>query len=478
MNANVKETDAALLSSEINHFAIDSRSVVEGDLFFAATPENYKRAGFNGEFADAHDYVADAFSKGATAAVAVESRVKGDEKLEGLLGRLILVDDTIAAMQRLAHKVNEAWGKRVVAITGSVGKTTTRELTAQVLSAVGLRVLKSEKNYNTGLGLPLTVLRMVSRGDSPNNYDVAVLEMGMSTPTREIARLCAITPPDVSVITSVAPVHIEYLGSIENIATAKAEIIEGLKPNGTAVLNADDFHVCKMREKHAGPVLTFGIENKADVMARNIEASQFGRVCFVLATPSGEAKIELHLPGRHNVMNALAAATVGVAFGIGPGTIADALSSVAPANKRGEVYKFEGFELIDDSYNSNPRSLLSVIQALCEGGANAKRKVVVAGEMLELGPDAAKIHRETGAKIAASGIDILWGVRGLAHELLVGAINAGFDKSATKFFDDSGEAADALFYEAREGDLILVKGSRGVRTDKIIQKMLERRERK
>lgn len=476
MNANVADTaDAALLSSEINHFAIDSRSVESGDLFFAATPENYKTAGFNGEFADAHDYIEDAFSRGAVAAVAVESRVRGDAKLESLRTRLFLVDDTIAAMQQLAHSVYRDWGKKVVAITGSVGKTTTRELTANVLSAAGNRILKSEKNYNTGLGLPLTVLRMVSANDSPDNYDLAVLEMGMSTPTNEIARLCAITPPDVSVITLVSPVHIEHLGTIENIAAAKAEIVECLKPNGTAVLNADDFRVAAMSEKHNGNVLTFGIENKADVTAKEIETNQFGRVSFVLVTPNGEAKVELNLPGRHNVMNALAAATVGISFGMSAEKIAEGLNSAIAADKRGEIYRFkEGFELIDDSYNSNPRSLLSVVQAMCEGGKHAKRKIVVAGEMLELGTDAAKIHAEVGAEIAKSGIDIFWGVRGFAKEMIEGAIENGFDKNATRLFENSGEAADALIEEAQEGDLILVKGSRGVRTEKIVQKMIER----
>lgn len=476
MNANVAGADAALLSSEINHFQTDSRKIEAGDLFFAATPENYKNAGFNGEFADAHLFIEDAFSKGAIAAVAVESRVAGDEKLETLRSRLLLVDDAIAAIQRLAKGINERWGKKVVAITGSVGKTTTRELTASVLSADGNRVLKSEKNYNTGLGLPLSILKMVSANDSPDNYDLAVLEMGMSTPTREIAKLCSITQPDVSVVTMVSTVHIEHLGTIENIAAAKSEIIECLKPDGTAILNADDFRVAAMHEKHKGNVLTFGIENKADITAREIEANIFGRSSFVLVTPNGEAKVILHFPGRHNIMNALAAATVGVAFGMSAEKIAKGLSNAIAADKRGEVYTFfkEGFQLIDDSYNSNPRSLLSVVQALCEGGTQAKRKIVVAGEMLELGEDAAKIHREVGAEIAKSGIDIFWGVRGLANEMIQGAIEAGFSKDATRLFANSDEAANALTEEAKAGDLILVKGSRGVRTDKIVEKMIER----
>ncbi len=475
MNASATHVTEALLDTEIAGFAIDSRSTQSGELFFAMSPEDYERAGFNGTFADAHEFIPQAFENGAIAAVAHAKRVDESDALKALSDRLLLVDDGIVALQTLAHKVYEAWARPVIAITGSAGKTTAKELTAHILSASKRRVLKSERNYNNGLGLPLSVLHMVSEGRTPDEFDVAVLEMGMSSPMHEIARLCKITPPDIGVELLVAPVHLEHLGTIENIAAAKAELIEGLKPNGTAVLNADDELVIAMRSKHGGPVLTFGIENRADVMATQIETGRFGRSRFRLHTPLGTAAAELPLPGRHNLMNALAASAVATCFAVDAQEIAEALRTIPPAKMRGEVLDFAaGFELIDDSYNSNPRSLLSMVRTLKEGGEHASRRIVVAGEMLELGADAAHMHREVGREIARNGVEVLWGVRGLAQELLAGAREGGMSASDVRFFENSEQAAAALLDEIREGDLVLIKGSRGVQTDKIVKLLRER----
>lgn len=472
MGANATSVSAELFDKQITDFSIDSRSVGAGELFFALSQQDYARAGFNGEFVDAHRFIADAFERGAIAAVARADRVTGDPELEKLKDRLLLVEDAIAALQLLAHRVYTAWNKPVVAITGSAGKTTAKELTAHVLKSAGHRVLKSERNYNNGLGLPLSVLRMVSEGHSPDDYDLAVLEMGMSSPTHEIQRLCRITPPDVGVELMVAPVHLEYLGTIENIAAAKAELIEGLKPEGTAILNADDELVMKMREKHKGKTLTFGIDNAADVSAGDIDTSSLGAIGFRLRTPFGEAPASLAMSGRHNLSNALAASAVGTAFSLTADQIAAALGSAQSPKMRGEVFDFAGgFTIIDDSYNSNPRSLLNMVHTMAEGGKDRKRLIVIAGEMLELGPDEASLHRDAGTEIAGTGIHVLWGVRGLAKEILTGATEAGL--AATRYFDSSDEAATALLSEAKEGDLILVKGSRGVATDKIVKAMRE-----
>jgi UDP-N-acetylmuramoyl-tripeptide--D-alanyl-D-alanine ligase len=387
--------------------------------------------------------------------------------------RLLLVDDAIEALQLLAHRVYTAWGKPVVAITGSAGKTTAKELTAQVLKGAGHRVLKSERNYNNGLGLPLSVLRMVSEDRSPDQFDLAVLEMGMSSPTHEIQRLCRITPPDVAVELMVAPVHLEYLGTIENIAAAKAELIEGLKPEGTAILNADDELVMKMRDKHQGRTLTFGIDNVADVSANEIDTRSLGKIEFRLRTPLGEARASLSMSGRHNLSNALAASAVGTAFSIPPEEIAKALRTAQPPKMRGEVFDFAaGFTVVDDSYNSNPRSLLNMVRTRAEARQGRKRLVVIAGEMLELGPDEVSLHRDVGREIAGNGIDLLWGVRGLGREIVTGANEAGLTR--TRFFYSSDEVAEQLIKEVREGDLILVKGSRGVATDKIVKALRER----
>ncbi|MEP6818359.1 MAG: UDP-N-acetylmuramoyl-tripeptide--D-alanyl-D-alanine ligase [bacterium] len=473
MGAAVVDAGPELFDKEITDFSIDSRSVKPGELFFALSQQDYVRAGFNGEFADGHRYIESAFHRGALAAVARADHEANDQKLQAMKSRLLLVEDAIAALQTLAHRVYEQWGKPVVGITGSAGKTTAKELTAHLLSANGKRVLKSERNYNNGLGLPLSVLRLVSEGRSPEQFDVAVLEMGMSSPTHEIERLCKITPPDIAVELMIAPVHLEYLGTIENIAAAKAELIEGLKPGGVAVLNADDEWVMRMRDKHKGRTLTFGIESPADVTAKEIDTGRLGLIKFRLQTPLGEAPATLHMSGRHNLMNALAAAAVATCFELGAVGIAAALHTARPPRMRGEVLRFAaGFTVVDDSYNSNPRSLLNMVRTITEAGVNAKRRIVIAGEMLELGPDEAALHREAGREIGHAGVSVVWGVRDLGAEIVAGAQEAGLTE--TRFFETSEEAARSLVTEIREGDLVLVKGSRGVATEKIVAAIRER----
>src|SRR5205085_10392875 len=233
--------------------------------------------------------------------------------------------------------------------------------------------------YNNGLGLPLSVLQMVTGGRSPDDFDIAVLEMGMSSPTGEIARLCKITPPDIGVELCVAPAHLEYFGTIERIAEAKAELIEGLKPGGVAVLNADDHRVAAMKEKHEGRTIFFGLEHEADVMVTELEYERLGLVRFRLRTPQGEAKAMLPLPGRHNLVNALAAASVATCFGMSTREISGALRGAHASEMRGEVLDFAaGFTFVDDSYSSNLRALLNMVRTIVESGGRARRKIVVA----------------------------------------------------------------------------------------------------
>ncbi|NOT48956.1 MAG: UDP-N-acetylmuramoyl-tripeptide--D-alanyl-D-alanine ligase, partial [Acidobacteria bacterium] len=306
-----------------------------------------------------------------------------------------------------------------------------------------------------------------------DSYDVAVLEMGMSTPMNEIARLCSITPPDISVVLNVLPVHVEHLGSIENVAKAKAEIVEGMKDNGTAVLNADDPRVLAMRDIAKGRVITFAIDNEADIRAVDILFPRFGQTTFDLVTPTGSASVDFPLNGRHNILNALAAAGVGHASGMSAAEIASALASAVPPPQRGEILHFkQGFTVVNDSYNSNPTALLSMVNTLVEGGASAKRRIVVAGEMLELGKDEIELHRQTGRDIAAAGVDKLIGVRGLAVEMVDGAKEAGL--ADAEFAEDSDAAAELLLGQIREDDLVLVKGSRGVRTEKVVEALLKK----
>ncbi|HEY0460804.1 MAG TPA: UDP-N-acetylmuramoyl-tripeptide--D-alanyl-D-alanine ligase [Pyrinomonadaceae bacterium] len=469
MEADASRLNPALLDTEVDTFAIDSRESEAGVVFFALSQPEYKANCFNGDFEDSTRYVASALENGAAAAVVRADRFEEHKAdLERHADKLIFVADAIAAFQKLAHGVYSEWNKSVVAVTGSAGKTTAKELTAHVLESSGRKVLRNIKNYNNGLGLPITVLNLAKDA----SFDVAVLEMGMSTPNNEIARLCRITPPDVAVELNVLPVHVEHLGSIENVGRAKAELVEGMKPGGTAVLNADDFRVFAMRDLHDGKNVTYGIETAADVMARDIRFERFGETQFTLKTPDAEAEVLFPLNGRHNILNALAAATVGHVFGMTAAEIAESLKTVQPPPQRGEVLHFaKGFTVVNDTYNSNPDALLSMVETIKEGGAGARRKIVVAGEMRELGENSARIHFETGKQIAALGIDRLFGVEGFAKDLLEGAKSAGL--SDGEFYEDSKVAGEKFIAEVRAGDLILIKGSRGVRTEKVVEKLLE-----
>ena len=470
MNGDASDLNPALPGLEVNSFAIDSRRVQAGDVFFAFAQTDFENNCFNGEFQDSHQFIGSAFAQGAVACVArLDKFEERQAVLEEFQDRLIFVSDGILAFQNLAHGVYLEWNKPVVAITGSAGKTTAKELTAHVLRAAGKKVLSSEKNFNNGLGHPLTVLNLAR----DKTFDVAVLEMGMSTPNNEIARLCCITPPDVAVELNVLPVHVEHLGSIENVALAKAELVEGMKPNGVAILNADDFRVLAMRDLHEGRTITFGIENAADVSASEIVMKRFGETQFVLNLPGEKADVQISLSGRHNVLNTLAASATGFSFGMSAQEIANALRTVAPPPQRGEILHFAaGFTVINDSYNSNPTALLGMVETLVNGGKSATRKIVVAGEMLELGENERAIHAATGKQLAASGIDFLIGVRGLAENLIEGAESL----KGRMFFESSMEAGEFLANEVRAGDLILVKGSRGVRTERVIEKLLEKYE--
>ncbi len=469
MNAAAPKMNPALPERETTNFAIDSRDVKAGDVFFALSQPDYRNNGFNGDFDDATAFVPSAFEKGAVACVVRPDRF--DEHREILTDygdQLIFADDTIRALQDLAHGIYLEWNRPVVAITGSAGKTTAKELTAHILASSGRKVLRNIKNYNNGLGHPLTVLNLAA----DDSYDVAVLEMGMSTPMNEIQRLCRITPPDVAVELNVLPVHVEHLGSIENVAKAKSELVEGMKEGGVAILNADDARVLAMRELSRGTTITYGIDSSADVSASKITFENFGNTRFILTTPRGTSPVEFLLNGRHNILNALAAAAVGHAFGMSAGDIANSLSTVTPPPQRGEILKFKkGFTVINDSYNSNPAALMSMVQTLVDGATGAKRKIVVAGEMLELGDNAHAIHRQTGVTISTMGIDLVIGVRGLAEDLVHGVESQGLVRS--RFAADSVAAGEMLAAEIKDGDVVLIKGSRGVRTEKVIERLLQ-----
>ncbi len=474
---------AEAAQAELAGFSIDSRSVRPRELFFALSPEDYHRHNFTAtDFADAHEFIPQALERGAEFVIARRERIETDEKLRVFKSRLLLVEDVIQALQDLAHGIITRWNKPVVAITGSAGKTTTKDLTARLLTSNNARVVSTQKNYNNELGVPLSILQMESNGNRATDFDIAVLEMGMSLPG-EIKRLCEIARPSVAVELIVAPVHLQFFKSIEEIAIGKRALVEALAPEGTAILNADDERVIKMRDAHNGRTLTFGIASKADITADEVDASQLGSINFRLHTPRGSAKVKLPLSGKHNLSNALAASAIAHVFEMSPEAIAKNLNTSAPSQMRGEVVKFlidkertQGFTLIDDSYNSNPRSLRAMVEMLTEiEGKRNMRRLVVAGEMLELGNESAHIHFEAGREIAKIGkVDLLCGVRGQAKSLIEGARAAGMRADAARFVNSVEEATAQVFDEIRDGDVVLIKGSRGVGLDAAVRSLRER----
>lgn len=440
-------------------FAIDSRTVKSGEVFVAIP----------GERVDGHQFVAEVLDKGALAALVVHHRLPFAKHLAPYKDRLLFVTDTAYAFQQMAQKVLAAWNRPVVAVTASAGKTTMKDLTAHVLEAATPKVFKSLGNLNTSYGLPLTVGRMISAGIQPNDFDLAVFEFGMSS-YGEIKRLTEIAPPTVAIVGNVGTAHIEFFGSSKAIAEAKAEIVDGLQVNGTAILNADDPLAMEMKTRRADiRFLTFGIEAKADLRAANLNHQDLRATSFELQTPSGDVFVNLPLIGKHNVYNALAAAAAGHHFGLSAEQIAAQLQTATPSKMRGELIQLaNGATIIDDSYNSNPPALLQAVRAMAQA-QGFKRRIVVAGEMLELGEQSAQMHRDCGQEFAAAGINRVIGVRGLAQELVAGALDAGLGNAS--FCETPEQAAETLIAELKAGDLVLVKGSRGVRTERVVERL-------
>ena len=423
-------------------YSIDSRTVRPGELFFAV----------KGERLDGHDFVAAALEKGAVAAV-----VRKDQSERfAHKARLLFVEDTLVALQTLATAVRKVWGKPLIGVTGSAGKTTTKDAIAHVLGSKR-RVLKSEGNFNNHFGLPLMLLKLESE------HDLAVIEMGMSH-AGEIRALAKIAQPEIGVVTNVAPVHLEFFDSIAGIARAKYELVESLPSTGTAVLNADDEYVSQFGRDFKGRVIKYGLASMADVKAENIKSRGAEGSEFDMVAAGTRQHTVLALVGEHNILNALAAASVGLACGMKPAESVAALATLAAADQRGQVLQLGNITVVNDCYNSNPKALSAMVDALAT--MKGARRIVVAGEMLELGPAGAEMHRELGRHIGAKNVDVLIGVRGLAQAMVEGAKQAG---ARAEFVATAEEAGDWLAREARDGDVVLLKASRGVKLEKALE---------
>ena len=423
-------------------YSIDSRTLAPGELFFAV----------RGERLDGHNFVDHALRKGAVAAV-VSRQLRPRFPANA---RLLVVDDTLAALQALGSAARRLWGRTLVAVTGSTGKTTTKEAIAHLL-ATRLRVMKSEGNLNNHFGLPLQLLRLEPE------HEAAVLELGMSH-AGEIALLARLAQPEIGVVTNVAPVHLGFFNSVAEIARAKQELVAGLPPSGTAVLNADDEYVSQFGRDFRGKVVTFALARPADVRAERLEDRSTAGSTFDLVAGGRREPVALPLLGRHNVYNALAAVAVALESGVAPGEAAAALGTLAPSDKRGEVLELAGATVINDCYNSNPRALDAMVDVLA--GLPATRRIVVAGEMLELGPSGEELHRRCGARLREKGIDLLVGVRGLAQVMVEAARAAGVE---ALYLASAEEAGEWLAREVRPGDSVLLKASRGVKLEAALE---------
>ena len=440
MNFALQEVAGALglataHDAAITGWSIDSRTVDPGDLFFA----------IRGPTHDGNGYIEDALRKGASGAIAERPAN----------GAVLVVPETLAALAQLASWARDEWGGDVIGVTGSAGKTTTKDAIAELLS-VRMKVGRTTGNFNNNIGLPLSILRI------PDEARAAVLEMGMNH-AGEIRDLTKIARPDIGVVTNVGYAHVENFDSIEGVARAKRELVEALGADGTAVLNGDDPLVARFADVHPGRVVTYGMREGVALRAENVrfesDRTRF-RVCGV--------EFETRLAGRHGVLTVLAGIAVAQLFDIRPVELVDAVRALEPGKMRGQRFAHQGVLIINDCYNSNPEAARAMIDVL--RAHPAPRRIAVLGEMRELGRWSPGLHAQLGRYAAEAGIDAVIGIHGDARALVSAAEEAGLDGAAAMFFDDPESAGNYLRSFAHRGDVILFKGSRGTHVEKALER--------
>jgi UDP-N-acetylmuramoyl-tripeptide--D-alanyl-D-alanine ligase len=426
-------------------YSIDSRTIAPGELFFAVRGERF----------DGHDFVAAAIERGAVAAVVSRVRVASLPD-EALAVPLLIAEDPLIALQALATHVRRIWGKRVVAVTGSAGKTSTKEAIAVALGAK-LSVLKSQGNLNNEFGLPMQLLRLEPE------HDIAVVEMGMNH-LGEIASLARIAAPDWGVVTNVGTAHVENFSDGQaGIARAKFELVAALPATGVAFLNCDDAYVSQFGRDFAGRVVYFGAGPCADPQIVSVTEDESG-LHVRYRVNEEEGALTLQLLGAHNAQNAMAGLAVALEAGVSREAAAAALESLTAGDKRGQILEIAGATILNDSYNSNPEALRSMIRTLAT--RPAARRILVAGEMLELGEQGPALHADCGRAAAEAGLDLVIGVRGNARHLAAAACTGGV---ASLFVPEAEEAGHWMQMNLRPGDVVLVKGSRGVHLERAIE---------
>jgi len=437
----------------VESVSTDSRTLGRGALFVAVRGETF----------DGHDHASDAVARGAVAVLV--SRAPD----AALAAPAIVVDDTVAALGRLARAHRARFAGPVIAITGSNGKTTTKELCARVLEAAGRRVRRTPGNLNNHIGMPLSVLALEPADE------VLVVELGMNH-EGEIDHLARIAEPTVGAITNIAPAHLGPLGSLEAIARAKGELFARIRPEGTAVVNADDSNCVAQSARFAGRKLRFAQAADAELRARSVTADA-GAARYTLECSAGRAEIRMRAPGLHLVEDGLCAAAAALASGALGESPLDAIRNGLEGftGVPGRVALREspgGLRLVDDTYNANPHSVARALETLAQlrGG---RRTIAVLGDMLELGDESARLHGETGRKAAAEGVDVLVAVGPLSRHTAEAARAAGL--ATTLECDDADAAAELVRKHARAGDAVLVKASRGMRLERVVQRLLEPR---
>ena len=451
-NEIISATNAEIVISGDKNFTFtdivtDSRKIIDGSLFIA----------FKGENFDGENFAIDAIEKGAAGVIV--SRDCPAEKLPST-GIVLKVDNTLTAYQKIARDWRMKFNFPIVAITGSNGKTTTKDLTAAVLSSLG-EVQKTTGNFNNEIGVPLTLLGL------NETHKSAVVEIGMRG-LHQIEELAKIVKPNIGIVTNVGETHIELLGSIDNIAKAKRELVEAIDSGGVVILNADDTNVIGMKSHvNSGvKIMTFGIDHEADIKAENIINNSASTV-FNVKYKNNLHEFEIPMLGRHNVLNALAAIAVGVSVGLKADEIRKGFSKLSKTKMRFEIVEKNGLHIINDAYNASPASMRAAIQTTAE--MSTGRKIAVLGDMLELGDISEKAHREVGTELVKYKFDILITFGKLGKFIANGAKDAGLNRVYTT--DTHEEAANCLLKVLQEGDTILVKGSRGMKMEKIIEQI-------
>ena len=443
-------------SREFSGVSIDTRTLEPGELFIAIRGERF----------DGADFAAAASDAGAAGVIVPRGRGHDLAPEKGVrpLFVIIEVEDPTVALQALARAVRRASGAKVVAITGSAGKTTTKEVTGEFL-AVRYQVFRNRGNFNNHIGLPLSLIELRRRPE------IAVVELGMNH-AGEIGTLVRVAEPDVRVWTNVGEAHLGFFPSVDAIADAKAEVFEGATSTTVLVANADDDAVARRMSRFVGRLVTFGIDRDADVRATGVRSRGIDGTAARVATPHGAFELTTPLIGRGNLANVLAATAVAIEFDIPLAAIAERAARLRPASHRGEVIRLAGgVTLIDDSYNSNPSATKRALEVLGET-VDAPRRVAVLGEMLELGDRAMALHEEVGRAAAGTRVELLIAIGGEAARALADrAVAGGVPRANVWHVGTSEEAADAAARLVERGDVVLVKGSRGMRTDRVVDRL-------